>query len=454
MKLKTSLNGHVYQFKDIKDVLAKANEPKSADRLQRIAAADESERVAAKVVLSELTIGDIVENPTVPYEKDEVTRINIDGMNKETYARMKDTTLGEFREQILRYETTEDDLKRMSRGINGEVAAAVAKLMGAMDLVYAGSKVHVTTRCNTEIGQPGTLSYRLQANSTTDNPETILLGVMEGITFGAGDACLGINPVEDNYESTNRIAQKLYEFMMKNEIPTQLTVLSHITTQMDALKRGTPLSMVFQSIAGTQKANDNFGVNKALLHEAYQIAFEHGISSGPNLLYFETGQGSEVTINCDEGVDELTLEGRKYGFARYFSPFMLNNVSGFIGPETIYDGKELLRANLEDHFMGKLLGIPMGMAPCFTNHTPINMDDQQMATMLLALSGANYYMGVPMGDDVMLAYQDTSFHDDAVLRELTHRTPAPEFHKWMMKKGLMDETGKLTPLAGDASIFL
>ena len=454
MKLKTALNGHVYQFRDVKDVLAKANEPKAADRLQGIGASDESERVAAKGVPSEMTIGDIVENPTVPYEKDEVTRINIDGMNKSTYNRMKNMTLGDFRELILDTKTTGDELKRLSRGINGEVAAAVAKLMGAMDLVCGAAKIHTITRCNTAIGQPGTLSYRLQANSTTDNPETILLGVMEGVSFGSGDACLGINPVEDNYESTNRIAQKLYEFMVKNEVPTQLVVLSHITTQMDALKRGTPLSMVFQSIAGTQKANDNFGVDKKLLQEAYQIAFEYGISTGPNLLYFETGQGSEVTIDCDEGVDELTLEGRKYGFARYFNPFMLNNVTGFIGPETIYDGKELMRANLEDHFMGKLMGLPMGMAPCFTNHTPINMDDQQMSTMLLALAGANYYMGIPMGDDVMLAYQDTSFHDDAVLRELTHRTPAPEFHKWMIKKGLMDEEGRLTPLAGDASIFL
>lgn len=454
MILKTSLNGSVYQFKDIKDVLAKANEPKSADRLQGIGAKDETERVAAKVVLANLTIGDLVENPAVPYEKDEVTRVNVDGLNKRTYGQIKNTTIGEFRELILDHKTTNSDLYRLSRGITGEVAAAVAKIMGAMDLVYGASKIHKITQCNTAIGQPGTISYRCQANSSTDNPETILMGVMEGISYGCGDACLGINPVEDNTESTTRIADKLHEFMVKNEIPTQITVLSHITTQMEAVKNGAPLSMIFQSIAGTQSTNETFGVDRKLIEEAYQAVFENGVSTGPNLMYFETGQGSEVSVECDEGVDEMTLEARTYGYARYFNPFMVNNVSGFIGPETIYDGKEMIRANLEDHFMGKLMGLPMGMAPCYTNHTPINMDDQQMATMLLALAGSNYYMGVPAGDDVMLAYMDTSYHDDAMLREITNKKPAPEFHAWMMKKGLMDENGKLTALAGDGSIFL
>ena len=454
MRLKTSLNGNIYQFKNIKEVLAKANEPKSGDRLQGIAAKDETERVAAKVVLANLTIGDLVENPTVPYEKDEVTRVNIDGMNKRTYSRIKSMTIGDFRELILDHKTSSDDLVRISRGITGEVAAAVAKIMGAMDLVYGASKIYKITRCNTAIGFPGTLSYRCQTNSSTDNVDTILLGVMEGLSFGCGDACLGINPVSDSIENTKRIADKLYEFMIKNEVPTQISVLSHVTTQMEAVKKGAPLSMIFQSIAGTQTTNETFGVDKKILEEAYGIIRENGISSGPNLLYFETGQGSEVSVECDEGVDEMTLEARTYGYARYFDPFMVNNVSGFIGPETIYDGKEMIRANLEDHFMGKLLGLPMGMAPCFTNHTPINMDDQQIATMLLALAGSNYYMGVPAGDDVMLAYQDTSFHDDAMLREITNRKPAPEFHAWMMKKGLMDEYGKLTALAGDGSIFL
>lgn len=326
--------------------------------------------------------------------------------------------------------------------------------MGAMDLVYGASKITKVTRCNTEIGQKGTISYRCQTNSTTDDAETILLGVMEGLSYGCGDACIGINPVEDSLDSTRRIAEKIYKFVIDKKVPTQITVLSHVTTQMEAMRQGVPLSMIFQSIAGTQATNDNFGVSKELLLEAYDIAYENGFSVGPNLLYFETGQGSEVSVNGDEGVDEMTLEARTYGFARYFNPFMVNNVSGFIGPETIYDGKEMIRANLEDHFMGKLLGLPMGMAPCFTNHTPINMDDQQMATMMLALAGSNYYMGVPGGDDVMLAYADTSFHDDAMLREITGKKPAPEFHRWMMEWGLMDENGVLTEIAGDGSIFL
>ena len=454
MKLKTTLNGKTFEFKDIKDVLAKANEPKSADRFQRIAAETATERVAAKIVLSELTVGDLTENPTVPYDEDEVTRVNIDGLNLRAYNAKKNMTLGELREWILDHKTTGEDLERASRAFTGEVAAGVAKLMSAMDLVYGASKIHRITRCRTTIGLPGTLSYRCQTNSATDDPETIVLGLMEGVSYGCGDACLGINPVEDNVESTRRIADAVFKFMDDNEIPTQLTVLSHITTQMEAMRKGAPLSMLFQSIAGTQAANDNFGVSRALLEEAYALAQHEALSSGPNFLYFETGQGSEVSISADCGVDEMTLEARTYGFGRFFRPFMVNNVSGFIGPETLYDGKEMIRANLEDHFMGKLLGLPMGMAPCYTNHTSITQDDQEMATMLLNAAGANYYMGVPVGDDVMLSYQDTSFHDDATLRELSHRLPAPEFHQWMMKKGLMDEKGVLTALAGDASIFL
>lgn len=454
MKLKTTLNGKTFEFRDIKDVLAKANEPKSADRFQKIAAETVTERVAAKIVLSELTVGDLTENPTIPYEQDEVTRVNIDGLNKRAYESKKNMTIGELREWILSHKTSSEELIRSSCAFTGEVVAAVAKIMSAMDLVYGASKIHRITHCRTTLGLPGTLSFRCQTNSSTDDPESILLGVMEGVSFGSGDACLGINPVEDNVESTRRIADALYKFVTDNEIPTQITVLSHITTQMESMRKGAPLSMLFQSIAGTQAGNDNFGVSRALLEEAYALARQEAFSSGPNLLYFETGQGSEVSINADCGVDEMTLEARTYGFGRYFNPFMVNNVSGFIGPETLYDGKEMIRANLEDHFMGKLIGLPMGMAPCYTNHTSITQDDQEMATMLLNAAGANYYMGVPMGDDVMLSYQDTSFHDDATLRELSHRLPAPEFHQWMMKKGLMDEKGRLTELAGDGSIFL
>lgn len=454
MKLKTSLNGRSFAFRDIRDVLAKANEPKAGDRLQGIAAETATERVAAKIVLSEMTVQQLTENPTIPYESDEVTRLNIDSINTPAYESIKLWTIGELREWILDHKTTTDILRNYHRAFPGEVAAAVAKIMSAMDLIYAAKKVVVTTHCNTTIGIPGTLSFRLQTNSTTDDPKTIVLGLMEGVTYGSGDACFGINPVEDNVEGTRRIADAIYKFMMDFQIPTQIVVLSHMATQMEAMKQGAPLSMIFQSIAGTELACKDFGVNKKIVEEAYELARQKATGSGPNLLYFETGQGSEVSIGADCGVDEMTLEARTYGFARHFDPFMVNNVSGFIGPETIYDGKELVRANLEDHFMGKLMGLPMGMAPCYTNHTSINQDDQEMSTALLAMAGANFYMGVPVGDDIMLAYQDTSFHDDATLRELTGRKPAPEFHRWMMKHGLMDEKGILTEMAGDGSIFL
>lgn len=454
MKLKTTLNGKTYQFKDIKDVLAKANEPKSCDRYQGIAAETMSERVAAKIVLSEMTVQDLTENPTVPYEKDEVTRVNIDGLNRSAYESKKHMTIGQLREWILDHKTTCDDLVRSSRAFTGEVTAGVAKLMSTMDLVYGAAKIHHVTRCNTAIGQPGVLAFRNQPNSPTDDPQEVLIQMMEGLSYGSGDACIGINPVENNVESTRRIAEAVYDFLCKKEVPTQLVVLSHMRTQMEALRKGVPLSMVFQSIAGTEDGNQAFGVDKALCEEAGELAREFAVSSGPNQLYFETGQGSEASIGADCGVDEMTLEARTYGFGRYFRPFMVNNVSGFIGPETLFDGKEMIRASLEDHFMGKLMGLPMGVAPCYTNHTSITQDDQEIATMLLNLAGANYYIGISGADDIMLSYQDTSYHDNATLREMTGRLPAPEFHKWLMKYEIVDEKGRLLPHAGDASIFL
>jgi ethanolamine ammonia-lyase large subunit len=454
MKLKTTLNGHTYEFKNIIDVMSKSNEPKSADRYQGMQAESVTERIAAKIVLSHLTVADLTENPTIPYEKDEVTRVNIDGLSLPIYRKFAGMKIGELREWILSHKTKEADLIRASRAFTGEVVAAVAKICSAYDLVYGANKIHHVTRCRTEIGQKGTLSVRAQTNSPTDDVKSIVAGIMEAVSYGSGDACFGINPVENSADGTTRIAEGLFEFMTKNSIPTQITVLSHITTQMKAMKQGAPLSMLFNSIGGTQACNEDFGINKELIQEAYQVASEYGNGTGPNLLYFETGQGSEVSIGADCGVDEMTLEARTYGFARYFNPFIVNNVTGFIGPETIYDGKEMIRGNLEDHFMGKLIGLPMGIAPCYTAHAKIDQEDQEMATMLLALAGANYYMGVPTGDDVMLSYQDTSFHDDATMRELLGKKPAPEFFKWCIDRGILDEDGSLTDMAGDGSIFL
>jgi len=453
MKLKTHLNGKSFEFRDVTDVLAKANEPKSADRYQHIAADTVTERIAAKVVLSNLTVKDIYENPVVPYEKDEVTRVEIDSVNQRQYDKFKNMTIGELREWIMSHKTTSDDLFRASYAFIGETVAAVAKICSASDLLYGSSKCVRPTRCETQIGLPGTLTYRAQCNSSTDDPETIVLGVQEAVSYGSGDACFGINPVEDTVETTCRIAHALRDFKDKWGIPTQIAVLSHVTTQMQAVREGAPLSMFFQSIAGTQPALEAFGVTQQLLLDAYDLARKECYGTGLNKLYFETGQGSEMSIDCDEGADEMTLEGRTYGFARSFEPFMVNNVSGFIGPETLYDGKEMIRANLEDHFMAKVIGLPMGMAPCFTNHTGITQDDQEIACLLLNEANCNDYMGVPMGDDVMLAYQDVSFHDDNTMRELSHRKPAPEFHKWAIKMGILDEEGKLTERAGDASIF-
>jgi len=453
LKLKTRLNGKTFEFRDVKDVLAKANEPKSADRFQGIAAETVTERIAAKVVLSNLTVSDITENPVVPYEKDEVTRVELDALNQRVYGSFKNMTIGEVREWIMNSHTTKDDLYRGSFAFNGETVAAIAKICSTSDLIYGASKASNPTRCVTQIGLPGTLSYRCQTNSTTDDVDSILFGVKEGVSFGSGDACIGINPVEDTVETTRRIADCLWGFMQEWKVPTQLTVLSHVTTQMQSVREGAPLSMFFQSIAGTQAACDDFGVSRDLLLEAYDLAAHECTGTGANRLYFETGQGSEVSIGADEGADEMTLEGRTYGFARFFRPFMVNNVSGFIGPETIYDGREMIRANLEDHFMAKIIGLPMGMAPCYTNHTGIDQNDQEIACLLLNAANCNYYMGVPMGDDVMLSYQDVSFHDDATMCELSHRKPAPEFHKWAIDLGIMDAEGHLTDMAGNAAIF-
>ena len=454
MILKTKLFGHVYEFKSIREVMAKANEEKSGDKLAGIAAETAEERVAAKVVLSNLTLNDLRNCPAVPYEEDEVTRIIQDSVNETIFNEYKNMTVAEFREWLLDTQPTPDMIRRASRGLTSEIVAGVCKLMSNLDLIYAAKKMRVTAHCNTTIGLPGTFSSRLQPNHTTDDPNGIIASVMEGLSLGCGDAVIGLNPVDDSVESVARILKMFDEFKRKWEVPTQICVLAHVTTQMEAVRQGAPCDLIFQSIAGSQKGNEAFGLNAAMLDEGRATMLSRGTCTGPNVMYFETGQGSEVSIGADCGVDEMTLEARTYGFGRFFRPFMVNNVSGFIGPETLYDGKEMIRASLEDHFMGKLMGLPMGMAPCYTNHTSITQDEQEMATMLLNAAGANYYIGVPVNDDIMLSYQDTSYHDNATLRELSGRLPAPEFHQWMMKRGLIDEKGVLTELAGDASIFL
>lgn len=452
MILKARLKDRIYSFKSVKEVLAKASEEKSGDVLVGIAAESASERVAARLVLSNLTLEDIYNNPVIPYEEDEVTRVIYDDLNMNIFQKIKGWTVGQLREYILDHDTTNDDILHISRGLTSEMIAGVVKLMSNLDLVYASKKIRVQAHCNTTIGIPGTLAFRNQPNHPTDNIEGILASVKEGLTYGAGDAVIGINPVEDTIDNVARIMEAIKNFMIKWDIPTQNCVLAHVTTQMQAIEKGAPADLVFQSIAGTQKANEAFGVTFEILREAYELAKRKGTGTGPNLMYFETGQGSEVSLDADNGVDMQTLEARTYGFARHFQPFMLNNVSGFIGPETIYTGREVIRADLEDLLAGKLHGIPMGIAPCYTNHMKADQNDQELGTLLCAVAGSNYFMGVPGGDDVMLSYQDTSYHDDASVREILGLRPLPEFEKWMEKMGLM-ENGRLTKLAGDPSVF-
>ena len=452
MILKAKLYNKVFTFKNLKEVMSKANEEKSGDELVGITATSASERVAAKLVLSNLTLEDIYNNPVIPYEEDEVTRAIYDGLNLRIYQEIKSWTVGYLREYILEHKTSGDALAHIGRGLTSEMIAAVAKLMSTMDLVYGSKKMRIQSHCNTTLGVSGTLAFRCQPNHPTDSVEGMLASLKEGLSYGSGDAVIGINPVEDNVETVTRLLETVKNFMTKWEIPTQNCVLAHVTTQMKAIEKGAPVDLVFQSIAGTQKANDAFGVNAAILDEAFALVQRKGTATGPNLMYFETGQGSEVSLDAHLGVDMMTLEARTYGYARNYHPFMTNNVSGFIGPETIYSGREVLRADLEDLFMGKLHGLPMGIAPCYTNHMKADQNDQEMGTLLCAMAGSNFFMGVAGGDDVMLSYQDTSFHDDASTREILGLRPLPEFEKWLEKMGIL-ENGLLTERAGDPSIF-
>jgi len=453
MILKTKLFGKVYQFNSVMEVMAKANEEKSGDNLAGIAAQSAEERVAAKVVLSNLTLSDLRNNPAVPYELDEVTRIIQDDVNEKIYAEVKNWTVAEFREWLLDDNTTGADIRRVSRGITSEIVAAVAKIMSNMDLVYAAKKIKVTAHCNTTIGEPGTLSVRLQPNHPTDDPDGILASLMEGLSYGIGDAVLGLNPVDDSVESVTKVLKRFNEFKEKWQIPTQTCVLAHVTTQMEAIRKGAPADLIFQSIAGSEKGNEAFGFTAATIEEARQLALKEGTATGPNVMYFETGQGSELSSEAHHGIDQVTMEARCYGFAKKYDPFLVNTVVGFIGPEYLYDAKQVIRAGLEDHFMGKLSGLPMGCDACYTNHMKADQNDIENLAVLLATAGCTYFMGIPHGDDVMLNYQTTGYQETATLRELLGVKPIKPFEEWMEKMGII-ENGKLTRRAGDASIFL
>ena len=454
MILKTTLFGHTYEFKSVREVMAKANEEKSGDKLAGIAAETAEERVAAKVVLSNLTLENLRENPAVPYEEDEVTRIIQDGVNESIYNSIKGWTVAQLREWILDTETTGDMIKRVSRGLTSEMVAGVAKLMGNLDLIYGAKKIHNPTHCNTTLGLPGTFSSRLQPNHTTDDPKGIMASVMEGLSYGCGDAVIGLNPVDDSVESVARILKSFDEFKNKWEVPTQICVLAHVTTQTEAAdKLNAPIDLMFQSIAGSQKGNEAFGLNAQMLQDGREMMLKKGTSTGPNVMYFETGQGSELSSEAHNGWDQVTMEARCYGFAKKYDPFIVNTVVGFIGPEYLYDSKQVTRAGLEDHFMGKLSGLPMGCDCCYTNHMKADQNDIENLSMLLAAAGCTYIMGVPEGDDCMLMYPCTGYHEAAALREILGLRPTKEFDAWLEKMGFSKD-GKLTPLAGDASVFL
>ena len=453
MKLKTTLLGKTYTFKNVKEVLAKANEEKTGDKLAGLAAESAQERVAAKVVLSELTLADLRENPAVPYEQDEVTRIIQDDVNTPAYEKIRNMTVAEFREWLLAETTTSDAIRKASRGLTSEMVAGVCKLMSNLDLIYAAAKMPVTAHCNTTIGLPGTLSCRLQPNHTTDDPDGITASTLEGLTLGAGDAVIGLNPVTDSPEQVGKVLRRFREIKEHWEIPTQICVLAHVTAQMKAVRDGAPCDLIFQSIAGSQAGNEAFGFSAQTLQDAKDLLLTDGTAEGPNVMYFETGQGSELSSNAHFDTDQVTMEARCYGFAKRFSPFLVNTVVGFIGPEYLYNSKQVIRAGLEDHFMGKLTGISMGCDCCYTNHMKADQNDIENLATLLTVAGCNYFMGIPHGDDIMLNYQTTGFRETAALRELTNKTAIPEFDRWLHKMGFL-ENGKLTKKAGDGSALL
>lgn len=451
MNLKTMIGSRTYQFSSVKEVLAKASEQKSGDSLAKVGATEKVERVAAKEVLANLTVKDITENPVVPYESDAITRLILDDLDRETYDAVKEMPIGDLREWILA-NPDGGEILQVGRGLSSEVIAATAKLMGNLDLMYAGKKLHITATCNTTIGGENVLASRLQPNHPSDDPKGVTASVFEGLSYGVGDAVLGLNPAIDTVESTVAIWDMLGRIRDTYEIPTQTCVLSHVTTQMRALETGATADLCFQSIAGSEEALNSFGVTVEMLEQAKAMFLERGSAKGKNVMYFETGQGSELSSGANFDADQGTMENRCYGLARHFQPFLVNTVVGFMGPEYVYDTKELLRAGLEDVYCGHMHGLPMGCDCCYTNHMPTDQNDIESLFVLLASSGCHYVMGLPQGDDVMLMYQSTGYHDVAAVRQMLGKKPIPEFADWLKEKGIWVD-GKPGTHFGDPTIF-
>ena len=427
-----------YTFADLRDLLAKATPLRSGDVLASIAAESAEQRVAAQFVLADLPLAHFLSEQIIPYESDEVTRLIVDTHNTEAFAPVSSFTVGELRNWLLSDEATPARLTALAPGLTPEMAAAVSKLMRVQDLIAAAQKIRVITRFRTTVGLPGRLSARLQPNHPTDDPAGIAASILDGLLLASGDAVVGINPAGDNVSVTTRLLRMIDNLRQRFHIPIQSCVLAHITTQIEALNAGAPVDLIFQSIAGTEAANRSFGIDLALLKEAHEAgqSLKRGAicadgHTGDNIMYFETGQGSALSANAHHQVDQQTLEARAYADARHFRPMLVNTVVGFIGPEYLYDGKQITRAGLEDHFCGKLLGLPMGCDVCYTNHAEADQDDMDSLLTLLGTAGVNYIMGVPGADDVMLNYQSTSFHDALYLRRVLGLRPAPEFEAWL-----------------------
>jgi ethanolamine ammonia-lyase large subunit len=444
MSYRTTLGTAIYDFADLKTLMAKASPARSGDYLASIAAATYEERVAAKIALAELPLKAILNEPLIPYESDEVTRLIHDRHDANAFASISHLTVGDFRNWLLLDSTDSATLAAAAPGITPEMAAAVSKLMRNQDLILAAKKCQVVTRFRNTIGLPGRLAVRLQPNHPTDDVRGIAASMLDGLLYGAGDAVVGINPASDSLPTLIHLWKMLDEVRSRFDIPTQSCILAHVTTQIKAIEQGAPVDLVFQSIAGTEKTNASFGVSLSILREAREAALSLNRGSvGDNVMYFETGQGSALSAGGHHGVDQQTCEARAYAVAREFKPLLTNTVVGFIGPEYLYDGKQIIRAGLEDHFCGKLLGVPMGCDVCYTNHAEADQDDMDTLLTLLGIAGVNFVMGVPGADDIMLNYQSTSFHDALYLRSALGLRRAPEFEEWLNRMAITGESGRL-----------
>src|SRR3989440_2053301 len=444
MVYRHAIDATTYTFGDLRDLLAKATPPRSGDRLAGVAADSAEQMIAARMALADVPLKQFLHEAVIPYEDDEITRLILDSHDVSAFASVSSLTVGGFRDWLLSDAATGEALGKLSRGVTPEMAAAVSKLMRNQDLILVAKKCQVITRFRNTIGLRGRMSVRLQPNHPFDDAKGITASILDGIMLGSGDACIGINPASDDPVVIGRLLQLLDEIIGRLQIPTQACVLAHVTTTLGLIDQGMPVDLVFQSIAGTQAANRSFGVDLALLRQAQEagLSLRRG-SIGSNVMYFETGQGSALSANAHHGVDQQTCEARAYGVARHFRPMLVNTVVGFIGPEYLYDGKQIARAGLEDHFCGKLLGLPMGCDVCYTNHAEADQDDMDALLTLLAIAGCTFIMGVPGADDVMLNYQSTSFHDALYVRHLLGLRPAPEFEAWLAAVGITDATGRL-----------